>query len=207
MKKISSKIISLVGQEELIPSTRNNQLHFLAAEISKQVKKTGLAKVIFICTHNSRRSQLAEIWLHTACEYLGIDEILTYSGGTEATAFNPRMVDAVKRFGFELNITDQSDNPVYFIQTSSQDGSKKLFSKRYNHDFNPQKDFIAVMVCSEADEDCPIVFGSKTRFALPYEDPKAFDGTTDEQAAYDNKVEEIGREMLHLAKMIKADLT
>ncbi len=203
---IGGKIISLVDQEELIPSTRKNQLYHLAAEISKQIKEAGFVKVIFICTHNSRRSQLAEIWLHTACEYFGVEDIHTFSGGTEATSFNPRMVDAVRRFGFQLDTSNQSDNPVYVFQSASRTVSKKMFSKRYNHDFNPQNDYIAVMVCSEADEDCPVVIGAVARFAVPYEDPKAFDGSRREQIAYDNKVEEIGREMLYLVKMIKADL-
>jgi len=46
----------------------------------------------FICTHNSRRSHIAQLWVQTAAHYFGIRGVETYSGGTEATEFNSRAV-------------------------------------------------------------------------------------------------------------------
>ena len=64
-------------------------------------------------------------------------------------------------------------------------------------------DFASVMVCSEAEEGCPIVPGCDFRLSLPYDDPKVFDNSSLEEKKYDEKVREIGREMLFVLHEIK----
>ncbi len=129
--------------------------------------------------------------------------ITAYSGGTEATAFNRRMVDAVLRSGFYLASDGKEDNPTYYAKLSNSDPSQvEMFSKKFDDPFNPKADFIAVMVCGQADRDCPYVPGAYARVSLPYVDPKIADDTSEEAAVYDAKVREIGREILYLTRLL-----
>lgn len=140
-----------------------------------KIKSDKSINLIFICTHNSRRSTMSQIWAQTASEYFGIPNVNCYSGGTEATAFNPRAVNAVKRAGFKVEQIDETDNPVYLVYFSHKKEPIKCFSKIYSNNFNPQKDFAAIMTCSEAEANCPVVFGAEKRFPIRYADPKEFD--------------------------------
>jgi protein-tyrosine-phosphatase len=159
----------------------------------------GRADLTVICTHNSRRSQLGQLWLKVAALHYGIKNIYTFSGGTEATSFNYRMVNAVKEYGFKVKQLDETANPKYHIQLGETDESMDiLYSKVYSENYNPQSNYIAMMVCSQADEGCPFVYGSYKRISLPYLDPKAFDDTEIEMTKYAVKVNEIGREMLFI---------
>ncbi|MEO1261044.1 MAG: protein-tyrosine-phosphatase [Bacteroidota bacterium] len=201
---VSSKIEDLLSQENLISQKRKNELKDLANDIYNQHKEVGFSKVNFVCTHNSRRSQLSQIWFWRALEHFNLNGFSSYSGGTEATAFNHRMVSALQRYGFNILQLDEAINPKYVVRSGAA-GEREmvLFSKKYADGFNPQKDFIAVMVCGQADAACPIVPGAYARVSLPYEDPKVADGTPREQKSYDDKVVEIGREILYMVGQLK----
>jgi protein-tyrosine-phosphatase len=203
--KMNAKIESLIAQEAMISDERKEELTFLAEMIAQQKQEMGFSKATFVCTHNSRRSQLAQIWFWQALDHFGVENVSAHSGGTEATAFNHRMVKAVKDYGFEMIQLDSLKNPRYVVR-GGKAGEREmtLFSKKYGDNFNPQKDFIAVMVCSQADRECPFVPGAYTRVSLPYEDPKSADNTPKEAQAYAEKVEEIGREMLFMVGVIKS---
>ena len=159
-----------------------------------------------ICTHNSRRSHMGQLWLLAASVYYDIAQVETFSGGTEGTAFNPRAVAAMQRAGFEIEKMDENDNPKYKVTLGSNIESQHLFSKKYSHEVNPQKGFAAVMVCSDADEACPIVFGAEHRVAIPFDDPKAFDGTVQEATKYDERCHQIAREMFFVMNYVKENL-
>ncbi len=196
---LKQNIKELIREDEEIFPGRKQELQALAQEIHNLIMDKNKAEVTFVCTHNSRRSQLAELWLRAACKYYDVENVQAFSGGTEATAFNERMVDAAVRFGFTILKEKSAQNPRYIARLSDSDPDEAImFSKKYDDPFNPEKDFIAVMVCSQADRDCPFVPGAFSRVSLPYEDPKAFDDTVDETMAYDNKVREIGREILFM---------
>lgn len=150
----------------------------------------------FICTHNSRRSHMAQIWAQTAAHYFNIKNVETYSGGTEATAFNPRAVKAMIDAGFNIVVKKDGVNPVYEVAFSSDTQPLLVYSKKYDDAANPKVDFAAVMTCSHADEHCPLITGSAARIALTYDDPKDFDNTSLEQAKYTERVWQIGREIL-----------
>lgn len=185
----------------LISIERQATLKQLSSAIKESKAKFGFAKIIVVCTHNSRRSQLAQLWLKTAAFYYNKTQIFTFSGGTEATAFNDRMVDSIKRAGFSVHQLDNSTNPKYYIPLSNQDNTLDiLYSKKISENYNPQQDYIAVMVCTEADENCPYLPLAEKRISIPYTDPKAFDDTDLESIKYDEKVKEIGREMLFTIK-------
>lgn len=194
-------IRALEMEEGQIPPERRTQLEDLAGILAPD----GLPRaVLFVCTHNSRRSQLAEIWLRHALLRLGIPGSGVYSAGTEATAFNERMVAALLRAGFPLHGDGAGANPVYV--DAGPDGclAIDMFSKTLTDRSLPVAGFAAVMVCDDADRNCPFVPGAAARFSLPYTDPKHQDGSPEKPGAYDATVREIGREMIYLAKRIKA---
>jgi len=201
---LSIRIEDLLSQENQITEERKKELKELALEISTQKKEMGFSKLNFVCTHNSRRSQLSQIWFWKALEYFEMESISSYSGGTETTAFNHRMVSALQRYGFNILKLDENKNPKYLIRSGkASEREMVLFSKKFANPFNPQKDFIAIMVCGQADSECPFVPGAYARVSLPYEDPKVADDTPQEAKSYDDKVLEIGREILFLVKHLK----
>ena len=200
-KNLLPFVETLENSFDLISIERQAVLIQLSNAIKESKAKFGFAKIIVVCTHNSRRSQIAQLWLKTAAFYYNKTQIFTYSGGTEATAFNARMVDSIKRAGFSVHQLDNSANPKYYIPLSNQDNSLDiLYSKKISENYNPQQDYIAVMVCTDADENCPYLPLAEKRISIPYTDPKAFDNTDLESIKYDEKVQEIGREMLFVVK-------
>ena len=195
-KEIQTVCQELGAEFDLIPKARQEKLIVLSKYISQKYADKQVPKLIVICTHNSRRSHLGQIWLAVAAAYFQLPEIHTFSGGTEATAFNIRAVKALQKIGFKITAEGNPNNPKY--QVSWKEGMKEYpaFSKKYDDAPNPQEAFAAIMVCTQADEGCPIVSGCDFRLALPYDDPKNFDDTDLEEAKYDERVRQIGREIL-----------
>lgn len=195
---LAEYVKTLEQEFDQISAERQEQLKTLGDYILEQQKADKLAKLIVICTHNSRRSHMGQIWLATAAAYYDIDKVKTYSGGTEATAFNPRAIASLNRAGFKIEESGEfkaETNPVYKGSYGEKAEDFVMFSKKYQDDANPQKAFCALLVCSQADEACPIVFGASARIAIPYEDPKAFDETPQEAEKYDERCRQIAREM------------
>lgn len=188
-----------------IPDKRKRELEQIAAFVSHKVALGEDAKLIYICTHNSRRSHFGQIWAATAAAYYGISNVKTYSGGTEATAFNPRSVAAVERVGFEVFETTEGTNPIYHVKYDENGKEIVAFSKKYDDASNPQNDFCAIMTCNSADQACPVVFGASLRVATQYEDPKAFDDTPDETKMYDERCKQIATETLYLFSKVNKD--
>lgn len=191
---------SLIQEEELIPEARKELLQRLSAYVDSRRSADRIA-LNFICTHNSRRSHLAQIWAATAAYYYGVQGVQTFSGGTEATAFNPRAVAAMQRAGFQID-SSEGDNPIYSVSYAADAAALQCFSKVYDHDSNPQAQFAAIMTCSDADENCPFIPGVDLRLALTYEDPKLADDTPEETARYDERVRQIGREIFYAFRQI-----
>jgi hypothetical protein len=81
-----------------------------------------------------------------------------------------------------------------------------IYSKKYDNFQNPKSNFIAVMVCSEADKSCPIVPGSNGKIGLPYEDPKYYDNTPSEEQKYDETCRLIALELFFVADYVKTKL-
>lgn len=148
----------------------------------------------FICTHNSRRSQMAQIWAIVAAACHNRDQLTAYSGGTEATALHPNVVVALKNIGFRVE-RDGDHNPKYSIYFSEQHPPIVCWSKVYDDAHNPTESFIAIMVCAEADVGCPIIPSARKRIPLRYKDPKYADGTSDESLTYERTAREIGAEI------------
>lgn len=200
---LSNYIQKIIQQFEVIPEQRKQALEQLTTYIQQCLASNHPVNLTFICTHNSRRSHLGQIWAATAAAHYGIAQVSCYSGGTEVTAFNPRAVAAVERAGFTVkkDLTNPT-NPVYTIAISGG-GTISCYSKKYDDASNPAKNFAAVMTCSQADEACPIIPGAATRISLPYNDPKEADGTPEEANRYDERCAQIGREMMYAFSMVK----
>lgn len=191
----------LTKEFDQISTERKTNLARLAEWIKGEKQNNRPVKLTFICTHNSRRSHMGQIWAATAAAYYGIDGIETFSGGTEATAFNPRAVAAIQRAGFIIE-NPGGNNPVYRVHPGEGDAGFECFSKKFDDPANPQKDFAAIMTCSEADADCPVISGATYRLPLTYNDPKEADGTPYEAARYDERCRQIGREMMYVFSML-----
>jgi len=194
---LQNYLASRVAEFGTIGPARRQQLQRLAVFIGDKVKSKQPARLTFVCTHNSRRSNLCQIWGATAAAYYGVPNVETFSGGTEATAFNPRAVAALRRAGFAVDEPKTTTkNPRYHLRYHAEGPVLECFSKIYYEAPNPKSDFCAVMTCAEADKHCPIVSGASQRISLPFEDPKAFDNTPAETAKYDERCRQIARELL-----------
>lgn len=186
-----------------IDSERKILLDRLVDYIIDKRKNKLTARLNVICTHNSRRSHIGQLWIMIASSFYGIDNIESFSGGTEATALNPRVVTALRSFGFKIESENlEIDNPVYNISWDESMKGVQAFSKVYSGSPNPTSDYGAIMVCTEADKGCPIVQGADFRLALPFLDPKAFDDTENEGQAYRDKIKEIGTEILYCIDLV-----
>ena len=188
-----------------IPADRRAALERLAAHVRTLRSEDRPTRIMFICTHNSRRSHMAQIWAQIAAAHHGIEGVETFSGGTEATAFHPQAVAALQRAGLRIDRTTEGDNPVYEVRDRTGGPAMRAYSKVFDEDPNPVEDFCAVMTCSQADEDCPVIPGAALRVAVPYEDPKLSDGTGRETEVYDERCRQIARELLYLFSRVRID--
>lgn len=177
-----------------------NHIKSIADWIVQKHQEGEKANVSFICTHNSRRSQFAQVWFKIVQIHAGLDIADSYSGGTEVTACNERTIASLRRTGLKIKASNsESENPVYEVCfQNSNEPVLKLWSKLYDDDLNPSKDFAAVMTCDHADQNCPFIPGASIRVPLTYTDPKYADNTNGEDRAYDQTCKIIATDMLRL---------
>lgn len=175
----------------------------LVEYIREKVNSNDEIRLNFICTHNSRRSHLSQIWAQTMAFQFGIKNVFCYSGGTEATAMFPKVGETLVNQGFQIQKVSEEQNPVYAVKFDVNQHPIICFSKTYFDDFNPKANFGAIMTCSNADEGCPMVFGAEARFPIKYDDPKAFDGTEVMNEKYAERSLQIASEMYFVFSQIK----
>ncbi|WP_299548565.1 protein-tyrosine-phosphatase [Seonamhaeicola sp.] len=199
-EEINKTIESL--KTNTISEERKEVLNPLVDYLKEKIEARAPVRLNFICTHNSRRSHLSQIWAQTMAAYFNIENVSCYSGGTEATAMFRKVGETLVNQGFKMAKLSEGNNPVYSIRYSDNDPSIIAFSKQYGDDFNPASEFAAIMTCSSADEGCPMVFGCDKRIAITYEDPKKSDGTSQQTETYFNRSLEIATEM----KFVFSDL-
>lgn len=157
-----------------------------------------------ICTHNSRRSHLSQVWAQTAAAHYGIKNVFCYSGGTEATAMFPMAAKTLTKQGFQIKTIAEGNNPVYAIKYSENAHPIIGFSKTFDDDFNPQSEFAAILTCSSADQGCPFIAGAEKRIPITFEDPKAFDNTPQQAEKYEERSVQIATEMFYIFSQIKS---
>lgn len=197
LSKTMSSIVEIIVSEE-----RKEILQPLVEYIQNKVDNHQEVRLNFICTHNSRRSHLAQIWAQTMAFQFGIKNVFCYSGGTEATAMFPKVAEILSNQGFQIQKVSEEQNPVYAIKFAANQHPIICFSKAYFDDFNPKNNFAAIMTCNNADEGCPMVFGAEARIPIKYDDPKAFDGTPEMNEKYLERSMQIASEMYFIFSKI-----
>ena len=174
---------------------RRKLLNPLIDYIQTQVNNKSTIRINFICTHNSRRSHLAQIWAQTMAYYFAIPKVFCYSSGTQTTALFPTVVQTLQETGFEITPISKGDNPIYSIKYEVNEHPIMGFSKTLDAPFNPISEFAAILTCSQADAACPFVPGAEKRISVPYDDPKEFDNSPLQHKKYKERSLQIATEM------------
>lgn len=188
---------------ENISEERKAVLQPLIDFIQNKVNNKQEIRLNLICTHNSRRSHLSQVWAQTAAAYYGVQNVFCYSGGTEATALFPMAAQTLEQQGFQIKTIAEGNNPIYAIKYSENANPIIGFSKTFDSDFNPKSGFAAIMTCSQADGDCPFIAGAEKRIPIPFEDPKAFDNTPQQAEKYNERSIQIGTELFYVFSQIQ----
>ena len=204
---IQQYIENAITHFDKIPMERKELLSKISQYVASKIKAGEKAELIYICTHNSRRSHFGQIWAKTAAAYYGFENVQTYSGGTEATAFNPNAIKAAKGVGFEISDSGATTTPHYRVKYYADKEGILCFSKKFDDAANPTSGFCAVMTCGSADRNCPVVLGAAIRVATTYNDPKAFDGTPEQDAKYSERCLQIATETLYAFSRVKEFLS
>ncbi len=182
---------------------RKTLLNELSTYINNKKNQGKPIQMVYICTHNSRRSHFGQIWAKVIADYYGVSNVHSYSGGTEATAFNANAINALRRIGFEIKQINEEANARYEVYHDLNSNPSICFSKVFDHSENPVDNFAAIMTCSDADENCPYIPGAELRIGTTYEDPKAFDNTALQDLKYDERCKQIALETLFLFSNLK----
>ncbi|MGJ8732714.1 MAG: low molecular weight phosphatase family protein [Cellulophaga sp.] len=199
------EINSFIGnlKEVAVSDERKAILKPLTSFVQAKVDKGEEVRLNFICTHNSRRSHLSQVWSQTMAAYFNIKNVVCYSGGTEATALFPMVAKTLSNTGFKIEKLADTTNPVYSIKYAANAQPIIGFSKKYDDAFNPESQFAAIMTCSQADGGCPFIAGAEKRIPITFEDPKTFDGTPQQAEKYQERSLQIASEMFYLFSNIK----
>ena len=199
--KVREFIEQRLHEFDQINEERKRVLYEIANYIAGVKSENKIPSLIYICIHNSRRSHFGSIACALASEYFKTP-VNSFSGGTEVTAFHPNAVNALRQTGLEITQKDQATNPRYIVRIGDQT-ALTCFSKIYDDASNPQKDFAAIMMCSEAEQNCPFIPNAEKKFSTPYEDPKSSDGKPNQNEIYQARFAQILRETLYLFSKIK----
>lgn len=189
---------------EAISEERKTVLQPLIDFIQSKISNKQEIRINFICTHNSRRSHLSQVWAQTMASYFNIKNVFCYSGGTESTALFPMVAETLKNAGFQIQTISKNENPIYSIKYADNEHPIIGFSKRLDDDFNPKSEFAAIMTCDSANEACPFVAGAEKCIPITFEDPKVFDNTPQQTEKYNERSLQIATELFYVFSQIKA---
>lgn len=187
---------------ECISAERKIILNPLVDYIQQKSDSRQEININFICTHNSRRSHLAQVWAQVASAYFNVPNVHCYSGGTEETALFPKVAETLTAQGFGIFKITDNNNPVYAIKYSDNALPIIGFSKKYDSPFNPVSAFAAIMTCSQADSGCPFIAGAEKRIPITFEDPKISDNTPEQSKVYAQRSLQIATEMFYVFSKI-----
>ena len=203
-EKIKKQCDNLVQQFDSIPTDRKELLKMISMYIQRKNENKLPINLVYVCTHNSRRSHFGQVWAAVAASYYNIPNVMTFSGGTEATAFNPNAIKALEKTGFEIN-NETSDSNAQYKVIFGENSFTTCFSKVYDDAANPHSNFAAIMTCSDAEENCPYIPGVDLRIGTTYDDPKIFDETPLQDEKYLERSNQIALECLYVFSLIPFD--
>jgi arsenate reductase len=130
-----------------------------------------MKKVLFICTHNSSRSQMAEGLVNHDLS----GKVQAFSAGTDPTFVNPLAVAAMGELGIDI----------------SRQRSKSL------DEFEDEKFDFVITLCDHAAESCPVFFGGTQRMHMGFPDPSGVTGTEEEKLLFFRKLrDQIRKEII-----------
>jgi len=193
IKGLNPQTISVERKAILQPLT-----DFVQSKVSNQQD----IRINFICTHNSRRSHLSQVWAQTLAYHFNIKNVFCYSGGTESTALFPMVAETLQNSGFQIKTISKKENSIYSIKYAHNQHPIIGFSKRWDDDFNPKSKFAAIMTCDSANEACPFVTGAEKRIPITFEDPKVFDNTPQQAEKYNERSLQIATELFYIFSQI-----
>lgn len=193
---------ALLREFDDISLERKNQLNQLANYIQTQQSKQQESQLLFVCTHNSRRSQLGQVWASVAANFFGISHFSAFSAGTEVTSFHNHAIEVLRLEGFQIIETGAVSNPKYLIDFGASK-SLNCYSKTIKEATDQLTNFAIALTCTDAAENCPFIPGAALRVSLPYEDPKIADGTSVAIQSYRKRSREIARDCLYLFSRIQ----
>ncbi len=191
----------LISKFDSISPERKILLAEIVEYIRNKKEQNQAINLVYVCTHNSRRSHFGQVWATVAAHYYNVTDVFTFSGGTEATAFNPNAIAALRTIGFEVSEEANSENPKYLVRFGENE-TTTCFSKVYDDSVNPKLNFAAIMTCSDAENNCPFIPGVELRIGTTYEDPKTFDNTPQQSEKYLERSNQIGIECLYVFSQI-----
>ena len=134
--------------------------------------------MLFLCTHNSARSQMAEGMLRA----YGVGRFEAFSAGTEATHLQPLAVRAMAELRIDI---------------SAQ--KSKTLDRYVNQPFDA-----VITVCDQANEACPVFFGARRRLHWSFPDPSKAQGTDEQQLGVYRQVRDAIRERIEHELLTKA---
>lgn len=190
-------------QLQTISEERKRILQPLINFIQQKINNKEPINLNFICTHNSRRSHLSQVWAQVAATHFNIPNVTCYSGGTEETALFPKVVETLTNQGFIVLKLSETANPIYAIKYSDNILPVIGFSKKYDNLFNPISKFAAIMTCSQADNGCPFIAGAEERIPITFEDPKISDNTAEQTKIYSERSLQIATEIFYVFSKIE----
>lgn len=194
--------------KELHPQTitaeRKAILQPLTEFIQSKISINQEIRINFICTHNSRRSHLSQVWAQVMAFHFNIKNVFCYSGGTEATALFPMAAKTLENTGFKIEAISENKNPIYSIKYAENEHPIIGFSKKFDDNFNPKSEFVAILTCSQADQGCPFISGAEKRIPITFEDPKAFDNTPQQAEKYQERSLQIATELAYVFSQINS---
>jgi arsenate reductase len=197
-----SDTIQKLKWEKINNEERKSTLQALIDFIQLKTDSKQQININFICTHNSRRSHLSQVWAQVAASYFGIENVFCYSGGTEETALYFKIAETLSDHGFNILKINDGSNPIYAIKYSDNCQPIIGYSKKYDNPFNPASDFAAIMTCSQADGGCPFIVGAEARIPITFEDPKISDNTSEQTKVYSERSLQIALEMFYVFSKI-----
>jgi len=202
--RLFPEIEEVISNLELsvISNNRKKTLQPLIDFIQNKIDAGQEVRLNFICTHNSRRSHLSQVWAQAIALHFELKNIVCYSGGTEATALFPMVAKTLEKSGFKVEKLSETENPVFSIKYSANELPVIGFSKTFDHGFNPQAEFAAIMTCSQADAGCPFIAGAEKRIPITFDDPKEFDVTPQQEVKYQELSLQIAAELFYVFSKI-----
>jgi protein-tyrosine phosphatase/arsenate reductase len=201
-KNIEQHCDELVAKFDTISVERKLLLSHISKYIDSKRALDLPVNLVYVCTHNSRRSHFGQVWAAVAAHYYHISNVSTFSGGTEATAFNANAINALTATGLEVTPESTESNAHFTVRFGDKE-STACFSKVYDDEVNPKSNFAAIMTCSDAEENCPFIPGVELRIGTTYDDPKAFDGTPQQDEKYLERSNQIALECLYVFSLVK----